>query len=236
MENKSRRWFIRHGSLGLAATAVASNSLFAGSASITAPTPAVLGGSPVTDVHKWIKWPIWIPETDEPLVLQSLRSGVWSRAKLVEQFEKEWANTLGSKRCLTTVNGTTALIVALNQLNIRGGDEVLVTPYTFIATIQAILTNGAMPVFVDVDPHTYQIDPKKLEAKITPQTKAILPVHILGLPADMKSIMAIANKHKLLVVEDACQAHLAEINGKKAGTFGNAGCFIFQNSKEIAIG
>lgn len=237
MGNKSRRWFIRHGSLGLAATAVASNSLFAGSVGITdAQKPAVLGGSPVADIHKWIKWPIWVPEQDEPLVLQSLRSGVWSRAKLVEQFEKEWASTLGSRRCLTTVNGTTALIVALNQLNIRGGDEVLVTPYTFIATIQAILANGAMPVFVDVDPLTYQIDPKKLEAKITPQTKAILPVHILGLPADMKSIMAIAKKHKLLVVEDACQAHLAEINGKKAGTFGNAGCFSFQNSKQLAIG
>ena len=237
MNNKSRRWFLKQGTMGIAATTITSQTLFAniGSASDIS-RPAILGGKALTDLHKWIKWPIWVPETDEPLVLQSLRSGVWSRAKLVEQFESEWAGTLGAKRCLTTVNGTSALMVALNQLKIRGGDEVLVTPYTFIATIQAILSNGALPVFVDIDPLTYQIDPKKLEAKITPQTKAILPVHILGLPADMNSIMAIAKKHNLIVVEDACQAHLAEIKGKKVGTIGNAGCFSFQNSKQLAIG
>jgi len=237
MQERSRRWFIRQGSFGLAASTLATNSLLAGNVGRTAALkPAILGGAPLADLHHWIDWPIWIPKDDEPLVLQALRSGVWSRARLVDQFEKEWAATLGSRRCLTTVNGTTALIVALNQLNIRGGDEVLVTPYTFIATIQAIIANSAMPVFVDVDPLTYQIDPKKLEAKITPRTKAILPVHILGMPADMNSIMAISKKHRLLVVEDACQAHLAEIDGKKVGTIGNAGCFSFQNSKQLAIG
>jgi dTDP-4-amino-4,6-dideoxygalactose transaminase len=122
------------------------------------------------------------------------------------------------------------------QLGIGGGDEVLVPPYTFIASVIAILQTGAMPVFVDTDPETFQIDHDKIEARLTPRTKAIMPVHILGLPADMIKIMAIARKHNLLVVEDACQAWMAEIDHKKVGTFGNAGCFSFQNSKNIPIG
>jgi len=134
------------------------------------------------------------------------------------------------------VNGTNALITALVQQGIGGGDEVIVPPYTFIATIISVLQTGAMPVFVDTDPETFQIDASKIEAKITPLTKAILPVHILGLPADMTRIMQIAKKHNLIVVEDACQAWLAEIDHKKMGTFGHAGCFSFQNSKNIPIG
>jgi dTDP-4-amino-4,6-dideoxygalactose transaminase len=134
------------------------------------------------------------------------------------------------------VNGTSALIAALTQLDIGGGDEVIVTPYTWISTIQAVLIAGAIPVFVDIDPDTFQIDPSKIEAKITPRTRAILPVHILGLPANMEKIMPIAKKHNLLVVEDACQAWLAEINHKKVGTFGNAGCYSFQTSKHLPLG
>jgi dTDP-4-amino-4,6-dideoxygalactose transaminase len=128
------------------------------------------------------------------------------------------------------------LICAVRNLDIGAGDEVLLPPFTFIATPLSILQNGAMPVFVDIDPDTWQIDPDKIEAKITPRTKAILPVHIYGLPADMDRIMAIAKKHNLLVVEDACQGWLAEINHKKVGTFGNAGCFSFQNSKHCPMG
>lgn len=198
--------------------------------------PAILGGAPALDETKWVKWPIWNPETDEKRVLEVLRSGIWSRAGVVTEFETAWSKTLGVKRSLTVVNGTNALIVALNQLTIGPGDEVVVSSYTFIATIQAILANGAMPVFVDSDPETFQIDPAKIEAAITTRTKAIMPVHILGLPADMDRIMAIAKKHKLLVLEDACQAPLAEVNHKKVGTIGDAGCFSFQNSKNIAIG
>ncbi len=179
---------------------------------------------------------MWNPATDEEQLLKVLRSGVWSRAEVVTEFEKKWAETIGAKRCLAVVNGTNALIASLVQLGIGGGDEVIVPPYTFIATVAAILQTGAMPVFVDTDPETFQIDPDKIEAKITPRTKAIMPVHILGLPADMIKIMAIAKKHNLLVVEDACQAWLAEIDHKKVGTFGNAGCFSFQNSKNIPIG
>jgi dTDP-4-amino-4,6-dideoxygalactose transaminase len=169
-------------------------------------------------------------------MLEVMRSGVWSRGKITDEFEKKWAQLLGGKRCLAVVNGTNALNTSLAQLEIGWGDEVLVTPYTFIASVSCILFNGAIPVFVDVDPETFQMDPEKIEEKITPHTRAILPVHILGLPCDMERIMSIARKHDLLVVENACQAWLAEINGKKAGTFGKAGCFSFQTSKNMPIG
>lgn len=239
MEKKSysRRSFIKQNSLtGLGAMlgmgltpAMFSDNIRA------AETPSILGGQKVR-TKGWPKWPMWIPETDEGQVIDVLRSGVWSRSKLVAEFEKKWAEINGAKRCLTTVNGTNALITALKQLDVGGGDEVIVTPYTWIATTQSILQTGAIPVFVDVDPETFQIDPEKIEAKITPRTKAILPVHILGLPANMERIMEIAKKHNLVVVEDCCQAWLSEINHKKVGTFGNAGCFSFQNSKNMTIG
>jgi dTDP-4-amino-4,6-dideoxygalactose transaminase len=165
-----------------------------------------------------------------------MRSGVWSRKNVTDEFEKKWAQLMGAKRCLAVVNGTNALNTSLAQLEIGWGDEVLVTPYTFIASVSCILFNGAIPVFVDIDPETFQMDPAKIEEKITPRTRAILPVHIFGLPCDMERIMSIARKHNLLVVEDACQAWLAEINGKKVGTFGNAGCFSFQTTKHMAMG
>ena len=236
MNNSSRRKFLKHtGIVGMGAIFGASKAQAMLSSNIgKSNTVAVLGGAQTFEATHWVKWPIWIPEQDEKGVLDVLRSGVWSRASVVTEFEKEWIFSSFSFEFLS--NGTNALMVALNQMNIRGGDEVLVTPYTFIATIQAILSNGAMPVFVDVDPQTFQMDPAKLEAKITSNTKAIMPVHILGLPCDMDRIMAIAKKHKLIVIEDACQAPLAEVNHKKVGTIGDAGCFSFQNSKNIAIG
>lgn len=240
----SRRDFIKQGSI-LGATAAISPNMASGlliqdRGSVIDNTLAVQGGQPVFDSLRnppqWPDWPLWIPQTDEPRVLEVLRSGIWSRAKVVDEFEEKFAEVIGAKRCLTTVNGTNALICALRNLNVGGGDEVIVPPYTFIATTQAILQVGAMPVFVDTDPETFQIDSGKIEEKITPQTRAILPVHICGIPADMKNIMSIAKKHDLVVVEDACQAHLAEIDHKKVGTFGDAGCFSFQNSKNLPIG
>lgn len=184
----------------------------------------------------WPKWPMWNAETDEPRVVEVLRSGVWSRAKVVKEFEETWAKTIGTKRCVTTVNGTNAMICSLANLDVGGGDEVILPPYTFIASPQAILQTGAMPVFVDTDPETFQMDVRKIEEKITPRTRAILPVHIAGIPCDIEGIMKIAKKHNLVVVEDACQAWLSEVNHKKVGTFGNAGCFSFQNSKNIPMG
>lgn len=231
----TRREFVKQSSVaGITAVLTPNITMAAGITSVQ--KPAILGGKPAWDPVKWPKWPVWNPETDEKQLLEVVRSGVWSRAGVVSQFEKEWAAAVGAKRCLSVVNGTNALVVALNQLNVKGGDEVIVPPYTFISTVSSILSNGAMPVFVDVDPATFQMDPSKIEAKITPRTKAIMVVHILGLPSDMDAIMAIAKKHKLLVVEDACQAHLAEVNKQKVGTIGDAGCFSFQNSKNLPIG
>jgi len=197
--------------------------------------PAILGGSP-THSGEWAKWPIWNPKTDEEKVIGVLRSGVWSRAGLVTEFEREWAKTIGAKRCLAVVNGTNALIAAMVQAGIGGGDEVIVSSYTFIASAASILATGAIPVFVDSDPDTFQLDTKRIEEKITSRTAAIMPVHILGLPANMPVIMQIAEKYDLVVIEDACQGWLAEIDHKKVGTFGKAGCFSFQNSKNMAIG
>ncbi len=233
----SRREFVRQNSLaGIgAAVAMGTGPVILANCSADTGTPAILGGEKIR-TKPWPSWPVWDQATDEELVLKTLRSGIWSRAAVVNDFEKKWAETIGSKRCLAVVNGTNALITALVQAGIGGGDEVIVPPYTFIATVIAVLQTGAMPVFVDTDPLTYQIDAEKIEAKITPRTRAILPVHILGFPADMIRIMAIAKKHNLVVIEDACQAWLAEIDHKKAGTFGLAGCFSFQNSKNIPIG
>ena len=233
--NVGRRAFIKAAGAATAGAALTQVPFNVRAGTGSAGTPALLGGKPV-HAKGWPKWPRWIPETDEAGLLKVVRSGVWSRAGVVSEFEKRWAEAMGAKRCLAVVNGTNALITALAQLDVGAGDEVILPPYTFIATAQSVLMNGAIPVFCDVDPATYQLDPKKIEAKITPRTRAILPVHILGLPADMTAIMAIAKKHSLIVVEDACQAWMAEINGKKCGTFGNAGCYSFQNSKNMAIG
>lgn len=198
-------------------------------------TPAMLGGAPVR-TKGWPGWPVWDSTTDEEQVFRVIRSGSWTRAGVVTEFEKKWAETVGAKRCLAVVNGTNALIAALNQFDIGAGDEVIVGPYSFISTFICILQNGAMPVFVDTDPETFQIDADKIEAKITPRTRAIVPAHTLGMPADMPRIMEIAKKHNLIVVENACLSWLAEINNRKVGTYGNAGCFSFQTSKNIPIG
>jgi dTDP-4-amino-4,6-dideoxygalactose transaminase len=235
--NYTRREFVKQNSMAGIGAAVAMGvtpAILANCASDTG-VPAILGGQKIR-TKAWPVWPQWKPEVYEEQVLKVLRSGVWSRAEVVTEFEKKWAETIGTKRCLAVVNGTNALITSVVQLDIGAGDEVIVTPYTWISSIQAVLIAGAIPVFADIDPDTFQIDPAKIEAKITPRTRAIMPVHILGLPANMVKIMEIAKKHNLLVIEDACQAWLAEINHQKVGTFGNVGCFSFQNSKHLPLG
>lgn len=238
----SRRYFVKSTGVMAAGLLVAPQLLkAAGAVSTTgvqitgSNAAAVLGGDPLR-TKKWPEWPVWNPASDEKLLLEDIRSGIWSRAGLVKQFEEKWAAAVGTKRCLTVVNGTNALTTALLQLGVGGGDEVIVPSYTFIGTVAPVLATGAMPVFADTDRNTFQIDPAKIEAKITARTRAIIPVHILGLPVDIEKILSIAKKHKLLVVEDACQAHLAEVNHKRVGSFGDAGCFSFQNSKNLAIG
>jgi dTDP-4-amino-4,6-dideoxygalactose transaminase len=237
MEKIIRRDFIKQGSIasaGALLTAGLSSSVMAGNTKATG-AAAVLGGDPVR-TKGWPSWPMWIPDNDDKRVIDSVRSGVWSREKLATEFEEKWAQALGAKRSLLMVNGTNSLITSLIQFNIGGGDEVIVPPYTFIATVAAVLAAGAIPVFADVDPETFQLNPDKIEAKITPRTRAIIPVHIAGLPANLPQILPIAKKHGLILIEDACQAHFAEINHQKVGTIGNAGCFSFQNSKNLPIG
>src|SRR5690606_20315541 len=156
MKNQiSRRKFIQQNSMaGLGAMAGMSltGNIFEISGK-SAVKPALLGGQPAV-AHDWPSWPIWKPEEDEPRLLEVMRSGVWSRRSVVAEFEEKWAETLGAKRCLTVVNGTNALNASLAQYEIGWGDEVIVTPYTFIASVSCILLNGAIPVFVDVDPET----------------------------------------------------------------------------------
>jgi len=231
----TRRQFIAAASAGSLAAAASRAIPAYGNPSRKAGKLAILGGQPVR-TKGFPGWPIWDKNNDEELILSVLRSGIWSRAKVVSEFEKKYAALMGAKRCLATTNGTNALLTALHVLGIGIGDEVLVGPYTFIATIDVIFLSGALPIMIDTDRETFQVNPDKMEEKITENTKAILPVHILGLPANMDKINAIARKHNLLVVEDACQAWLAEWRGKKCGTLGDLGCFSFQNSKNLPCG
>ena len=200
--------------------------------------PAILGGKPVR-ADKFPQWPI----TEEHVVRSmtaTAQSGKWCRidggAHNVSTFEKKYAELMGTKFCLATGAGTQALHTALASLGIGAGDEVLVTPYTYVASISVILMCNALPVIVDIDLESFQIDPNKMESLINENTKAIEPVHILGSPADMDGIMAIAKKHNLKVVEDACQAHLAEWRNQKCGTIGDLGCFSFQTTKVFPCG
>lgn len=167
-----------------------------------------------------------------------LRAGKWSRGngRNVNSFEDAYARLMGAKHCLAAANGTSALLTSLAALEIGPGDEVIVPPYTFVATINVILARHAMPVFVDTDPETFQIDARKIEAAITPRTVALMPVHLGGNAADVDAVMAIARKHNLSVIEDACQSHLAEWRGRRVGTFGTTGCFSFQASKNLNSG
>ncbi len=197
---------------------------------------AIHGGRPVR--HKSFgNWPIW-DRNDEAAVLDVLRSGNWFRGRgnVVEEFEQKYARMTGANGCMATVNGTNALLTALRVLDIGVGDEVIVPPYTFVATISVVFNSNALPVFADVDPETFQIDPDSVEKRITSKTRAIIPVHILGGVADMDRINAIAKKHGLKVIEDACQAHMAEWRGRHVGTLGDLGCFSFQNSKNLPCG
>jgi dTDP-4-amino-4,6-dideoxygalactose transaminase len=198
--------------------------------------PALMGGTPARTAP-FPSWPV-IDETEERALLGVLHSGKWYRGygKTVDRFEEAYARLTGAKCCLATANGTSALLTSLAALGVGAGDEVIVPPYTFVATINVVLALNALPVFVDTDPETFQIDARKIEAAITERTAAIMPVHLGGSAADLDTILAIAKNHKLPVVEDTCQAHLAEWRGRKAGTYGATGCFSFQASKNLNSG
>ncbi len=196
---------------------------------------AILGGKPVRK-KDFPKWPIYGKKEYE-MLKKALESGVWGiGGKLQEKFEEEFAKFQQAKYCITCVNGTAALEVALRAAKVGAGDEVIVPAYTFMATANAVLMIGAVCVFVDIDPDSYLIDPVKIEEAITKKTKAIIPVHIAGCPADMDKILKIGKKYNLKIIEDSAQAHGAEWNGKRVGALGDMGTFSFQSSKNLSSG
>jgi dTDP-4-amino-4,6-dideoxygalactose transaminase len=203
---------------------------------VTIDRPALLGG-PKARKDAFPAWPRF-DLTEEKALLAVLRSGRWYRGsgQMVKQFEEAYATLTGARQVLATCNGTAALYVALNVIGVEPGDEVIVPPYTFTATVNAVLRMHALPVFADSDIETFQMDHTKLEAAITPATRAIMPVHLGGNVFELDAIGAAAAKHGIPLIEDACQAHLAEWKGRKAGTFGAAGCFSFQASKNLNSG
>ncbi len=233
----TRRGFVRMAAAGSAALSWLGAGRAPMALAADSDKPAVLGGKPA-HTGSWPNWPEW-RQSWEPQILEILRSGSWFRGSgggKVPEFEEGYAKLLGAKRCLATSSGTTALITSLYVMGVDAGDEVIVSPYTFIATYNAILIQKALPVFADTDPETLTMDPATIESRITDRTRLVLPVHIYGMPCDMDPINAIARKHDLGVVEDACQAWLAEYKGQKCGTLGDLGCFSFQNSKHIPSG
>jgi len=165
--------------------------------------------------------------------LEVLSSAKYIMGENVIEFEKEFASYIGVKHAISVGNGTDALVLALKAMGIKSGDEVITTPFTFFATAEAISAVGAVPVFVDVEKETFNIDVTKIEEKITNKTKAIIPVHIFGQAADMDEINKIAKKHNLLVLEDACQAIGGKYKGKNIGALADAACFSFFPTKNL---
>jgi perosamine synthetase len=233
MKKQSRRKFIATTGSGALYTLGASTLPFGFTGNISGKL-AVLGGDPVRTT-KFPAWPIW-DEDDEKAIIPVLRSGIWSRRDVVTRAEEKFAKLMGSKYCLLTTHGTTALVTALGALGIEGGDEVITTPWSWISSMACIFLNNALPVFVDIDPETWMLNADQIEGKINENSKAILAVQITGGMCHMDKVNAVAKKHNLKVVEDACEAHMAEWKGKKAGTLGDLGCFSLQNGKQLTCG
>ena len=198
---------------------------------------AIDGGTPVLKRTDFKNWPI-IGADERELVNAVLDSGIVAggTAPQVRGLEQEWARYVGSKHCLTTCSGTAALHMALAAVGVKPGDEVITSAFTFLASASCALHQNAIPVFVDIDPRTYCMDPARLEAAITERTRVVIPVHIQGMPADMDPIMEIARRHGLFVIEDACQAHGAVYKGRKVGTIGDVGTFSLNNFKNLCGG
>jgi dTDP-4-amino-4,6-dideoxygalactose transaminase len=199
---------------------------------------ALLGGMPVR-TRPFTSWPIF-GKAEEKRLLRTLRSGRWGKLNgpEVAEFENRFAGMHGCKHGIAVVNGTVSLRISLIAAGIRAEDEVIIPPYTFFSTGSAVIEANAVPVFADIDLDSFNLDPKAVEAAITPRTKAIIPVHFAGHPADMNSLMAIARKYKLIVIEDAAHAHGASYQNQNhpAGSLGHMASFSFQSSKNLTAG
>lgn len=239
LKDLSRRSFISAVTTTTVATAF-SNVLPAIGKTGNASQLAILGGTPVR-TKTWPKWPAMV--VDDKLfesVMKTTKSGIWSRIQsptgTVATFEKEYARLMGTQLCIGTGSGTQALATSVEAMDFGPGDEIITSPYSDFGTVSAILTSRALPVLVDLDRDSFQLDPDEIEKKINKNTKAIIPVHIMGMPCNMERIMQIARKHNLKVIEDACQANFARYQGKQLGAIGDLGCFSFQASKQISCG
>lgn len=197
---------------------------------------ALLGGEK-TRTKPFTTWPIFGAEEEKRLI-GALCSGKWGKlhGPEVAEFEHRFAEMHGSRHGIGVVNGTVSLRIALMAAGIKAEEEVIVPPYTFLATATAVVEANAVPVFADISLETFNLDPKAVEAAITPRTRAIIPVHMGGLPADMDAIMAIAKKHNLIVIEDAAHAHGVSYKNRPAGSIGDMASFSFQSSKNLTCG
>ncbi|HOF20828.1 MAG TPA: DegT/DnrJ/EryC1/StrS family aminotransferase [Bacteroidales bacterium] len=240
----SRREFVRNTSLGVAGAALSAKGITSFSPVALQDTgkPALLGGTPVRPKDRILgsSWPIY-DDSDIQLYLEAFKSNIWSEYSHIEservyQTEKKYAALMGVNYCVATSSGTAALETAQRAVNIGPGDEVITQTNTFIATALSTFNLFAIPVFIDSDPETFMINADLIEERINENTRAIIPVHIGGAAADMDKIMAIAKKHNLIVIEDACQAHMAEWRNRKLGTIGDMGCFSFQAGKSLCCG
>ncbi|MFX1251513.1 MAG: DegT/DnrJ/EryC1/StrS family aminotransferase [Promethearchaeota archaeon] len=175
---------------------------------------------------------------DEELeeIKQVLDSGILRESSNNERLEKEFAAFCGTKFAVSSTNGTTALHLTFESLGIAPGDEIITSPFTFIASANSICFVGAIPIFADIDPFTFNLDPEAVKPLITKKTKAIMPVHIFGLPADMKAFRELADDYDLFLIEDACQAHGAQIDGQPVGSFGDVASFSFYATKNMIAG
>ena len=204
---------------------------------MSSPNPLALFGGPPIRTRAFPSWPVFGHEEEERL-LRTLRGGNWGRLQgvEVEEFEARFAAMHGCRHGIAVVNGTVALRLALLAAGIGGEDEVIVPPYTFVATASAVVEANAIPVFADIDATTFNISPEAIARAVTPRTKAIIPVHFAGQIADMDRIAGIATAHGLTVIEDAAHAHGASHSGRPAGSFGHLACFSFQSSKNLTSG
>lgn len=199
-------------------------------------TLALLGGAPVRS-KPFPHWPT-SDRSDEEALLQVLQSGKWGRHQghFTEEFEKRFASYQGARFGIGVANGSVAIRLALHTIGIAPGDEVIVPPITFFSTASSVVEVNAVPIFADIHPETYCLDPAAIEAAITPRTRAIIPVHFAGQAAAMDEIMAIAKRHELIVIEDAAHAHGSEYHGKRLGSIGEMSTFSFQVSKKLTSG
>jgi len=177
-----------------------------------------------------------VGEEEIQAVAEVLKSGRYVQGPKVKEFEEKFAEYIGTKHAIATNSGTAALHIALAAAGIGPGDEVIVPPLTFFATVEAVLHQNAVPIFADIDPETCTLDPDDVSKRITRETKAIIPVHLFGHPAEMDPLMELAEDHNLIVIEDAAQAHGAEYRGRKVGSIGHIGCWSFYATKNMTTG